>query len=103
MNQSFQKHYGSDNFILTYDAMKHQTLNRWYQILIQLVDRLAGHQEFELTGSDYQHSPELFVTDGVEGYFKGEAFSIWSDQPGEIIVKYTGKHVERFIALINEQ
>lgn len=103
MKQPFIKHCGSDNFVLSSDEMKDLSLDEWYLKPIRLLDSLSKYREFEFSVTKYQTSPGLFVTDGVEGFFKGKRFSIWSDEPGKIVVKYIGKYVDTFIHSINEQ
>jgi hypothetical protein len=60
----------------------------WKSKLVSLVQNLETTPEFQIRNNGYRRFPEVFVTEGVTGLFKGHAFSIWSDHPGEILLKH---------------
>jgi len=64
-------------------------LDPWYRRMVSLVQSMEGSREFEIQDNGYRTDPGVFVTEGVSGSFKGHSFSIWSDVPGEIILRHS--------------
>ena len=64
-------------------------LDSWYRRMVSLVQSMEGAGEFEIHDNGYRTHPGVFVTEGVSGSFKGHSFNIWSDIPGEIILKHS--------------
>jgi hypothetical protein len=49
---------------------------------------MAKAEDFGIEDNGYRRFPGVLVTDGVKCYFRGQAFEIWSDVPGEIILRH---------------
>ena len=53
-----------------------------------MMDGLKGMSEFQIHDNGYVRFPGVLVIEGVKGTYKGHRFSIWSDIPGEILLRH---------------
>ena len=60
----------------------------WYEMVVSLIEGLKCTSEFRIHDNGYGKFPGVLVTEGVKGVYTGHAFSIWSDIPGEIVLKH---------------
>lgn len=60
----------------------------WYAALARLVTELVATPGVEIVDNGFRSHPDVFTSDGVSGEYHGKAFSLWSDLPGELILKH---------------
>lgn len=60
-------------------------LRLWFGRVGSLMDTLKGLSEFRIHDNGF---PGVLVIEGVKGTYKGHKFSIWSDIPGEILLRH---------------
>ena len=72
-------------------------LAQWYSRVIEFLLKVAESPDFEIENNGYNRYPGVLVTSGVKGYFRGKPFEIWSDMPGELILRHDamGTHMAR--------
>lgn len=75
-----------DTEIMLVDGSK--DLTSWYKTLVFLVQHIQHCERAEIRDNGFASHPGVFVTEGVEGRFGSSSLSIWSDVPGEIILKH---------------
>ena len=63
-------------------------LTKWFRRVIDFILRIAASADFEVVDNGYRSFPGVLVTNGVKCYFRGTPFEIWSDVPGEIIIRH---------------
>lgn len=67
-----------------------KSLDAWYQQLIALIGSVETQTKIVVSNCGYKKYPELFVTDGLKAVLKERNFEIWSDVPGEVLIKHSG-------------
>ena len=78
------KLHGSTSTTISVAEFSASTLDSWYRVLTVAIQALAHAKYFEVSlplKSDY-------VTSGVDCVYRGGTFEIWSDRPGEVLVRF---------------
>ncbi len=78
------KLHGSTSTTISVAEFSASTLDSWYRALTAAIHALAHAKYFEVSlpiNSDY-------VTSGVNCAYRGGTFEIWSDLPGEVVVRF---------------
>jgi hypothetical protein len=65
-------------------------IRAWHRRMVSLIQAMEFMCEFDIRDNGYRRFPSVFVNGGVTGSFKGHRFSVWSDLPGEIILRHPG-------------
>ena len=66
------------------------SMEQWYALVVSFIDALQANEDIRIKDNGYHRVPGVLVTDGVTGFFRDRQFSIWSDIPGELILKHQG-------------
>lgn len=62
--------------------------SQWYDRVVEFILKVAGSPDFEVKDNGFRRFPGVLVTDGVKGFFRGQPFEVWSDVPGELILRH---------------
>lgn len=80
--------------------------SQWCSRVVELISKIALSVDFEVKDNGYRRFPGVLVTDGIKCHFRGEQFEVWSDVPGEIIIRHesmgsrlTGELIDRLAGL----
>jgi hypothetical protein len=65
-----------------------QTFEIWYETVVSLIESMERTMQFRIHDNGYRKFHGVFVSEGVKGTYNGHDFSIWSDIPGEIILRH---------------
>ena len=65
-------------------------LSDWYSRVIAFVETVAKSSDFEVADNGYVRFPGVLVTSGIDAFFRGNPFRLWSDLPGELILSHGG-------------
>ncbi|MHC4118348.1 MAG: hypothetical protein ACYSWO_12645 [Planctomycetota bacterium] len=60
----------------------------WYDRLAACIGKLCDQGDIEIRNLDGRDITGMFVTEGVTVFLKDRPMEIWSDEPGELIVKH---------------
>ena len=85
-NVPFWDFAGGKTTIIKGLAATNADLSDWYSQVIAFVETLAGSSDFEVIDNGYVRFPGVLVTDGIDAFFRGNPFQVWSDLPGELIL-----------------
>jgi hypothetical protein len=78
------KLHGSTSTTISVAEFSASTLDSWYRVLTVAIQALAHAKYFEVSlpiNSDY-------VTSGAKCVYRDGTFEIWSDRPGEVVVRF---------------
>ena len=68
-------------------------MEQWYNEIAHMLATLELNSTIDVL--NHSHPKDIIVTEGVVVFYNGKEFSIWSDEPGELIIKYSGKFVDQ--------
>jgi hypothetical protein len=61
---------------------------RWYARLLEFILRLEASPDFSVKDNGYRQYPGVVVVEGIKAVYRDKQFEIWSDVPGEIILRH---------------
>ena len=63
-------------------------LAQWEARVCEFIAKIAEVPDFRIKDNGYRRFPGVLVTNGVRGYFRDKPFELWSDVPGELILRH---------------
>jgi hypothetical protein len=76
---------GGDRTVLHVEGSD-RSMEDWYELMLKFIQRISDSDVFEVKDNGYQRVPGVLVTDGIDIQYQFAWFSIWSDEPGEIVL-----------------
>lgn len=81
-------HHGVDTTILWFGETTGMSWEKWCDILVRMVDTLCESELYDVPNTNYRYDPAVFVTRGILCLYQKNSFTIFSDIPNQIIIKF---------------
>ena len=88
MTESAWTFNGGKTTIIRELESSNEDFSKWSRRVVEFVLSIAEAEDFDVEDNGYRRFPGVLVTGGVKCYFRGKPFEVWSDVPGEIIVRH---------------